>query len=152
VHSGTVFKTKDILQTGGYDKELVYGMEDYEMAIHMVSKGLHGVSIPETLYNYRIRHQSMARGFTLDKELYLYTLLSKKHKAIFDKYGAESINILNANGPGYLHANPTFASVFAIKASAPPDVTTQIAKKVLNSHPALRKLALAVKRLINPGN
>lgn len=152
VHSGTVFKTKDILQTGGYDKELVYGMEDYEMAIHMVSKGLHGVSIPETLYNYRIRHQSMARGFTRDKELYLYTLLSQKHKALFDKYGAESINILNANGPGYLHGNPTFASNFAIKASASPDVTTQIVKRVLNKYPALHKLAVAVKRIIKPDN
>ncbi|OQP47184.1 hypothetical protein A4H97_06660 [Niastella yeongjuensis] len=152
VHSGTVFKTKDILQTGGYDKEFVYGMEDYEMAVHMVSKGFHGVSIPETLYNYRIRHQSMARGFTLDKKLFLYTLLSKKHKALFNKYGAESTNILNANGPGYLHANPTFASNFSIKASAPPDVTTEIAKKVLNNYPALRKMARGLKRLLKPGN
>lgn len=150
VHSGCVFKTADILQTGGYDKSLVYGMEDYEMAIHMVSKGFHGFTIPETLYNYRIRVQSMARGFTDDKKLYLYLLISKKHKALFDKYGAESANILNANGPGYLHDNPTFASRSAVNHNTPADIRKTLSQ-ALYRYPKLHKLAVSIRNVMKRG-
>lgn len=150
VHSGCLFKTADILQTGGYDRSLVYGMEDYEMAVHMVAKGFHGFTIPETLYNYRIRVQSMARGFTDDKKLYLYALISKKHKALFDKYGTESANILNANGPGYLHDNPTFASRSAINANTPPDIRKALSQ-TLYRYPKLHKLAVSIRNVIKRG-
>jgi glycosyltransferase involved in cell wall biosynthesis len=150
VHSGCLFKTADILQTGGYDKSLVYGMEDYEMAVHMVSKGFHGFTLPETLYNYRIRVQSMARGFTDDKKLCLYALISKKHKALFDKYGAESANILNANGPGYLHDNPTFASRAAVNAATPPDIRKALSQ-ALYKYPKLHKLAVSIRNVLKRG-
>lgn len=148
VHSGCLFKTFDILQTGGYDSSLVYGMEDYELAIHMVSRGYHGFTIPEALYNYRIRKQSMARGFTDNKKLYLYTLIAQKHKALFDKYGAEMCNILNANGPGYLHDNPTFPSRFTLRAAAPSNIRQAVADAVFHKYPRLHKLVTRIKSLM----
>lgn len=147
VHSGSIFKTEDILQTGGYDKSFLYGMEDYEMAVHLVSKGFHGVTIPEGLYNYRIRKQSMARAFTVNKNIYLYTLISEKHKSLFIKYGPESINILNANGPGYLHNNPTTASRFMTKTVAPKSTIRAIAEILVNKYPKLQVLARGFARL-----
>ncbi|WEK37593.1 MAG: glycosyltransferase [Candidatus Pseudobacter hemicellulosilyticus] len=110
VHSGCVFKFADLLQTGGYDNTFAFGMEDYELTVHLVSKGLHGVCIPEVLYNYRIREKSLARSFTHDRQIYLYWLIAAKHRHLFNRYGYESISMLNANGPGYLHDNPSFKS------------------------------------------
>lgn len=105
--SGLVYKTQAFLNFGWNDPNMIYGMEDYDSVISMTEKGARGVVIPETLWNYRIRTNSMAQSFNDNKELYLYRLLADKHQAIFNQYGSEISNLLNQNGPGINYDNPT---------------------------------------------
>jgi len=105
--SSLIYKKDTFLKTGFNDARMIYGMEDYESVINMLSNGYHGVVLPEPLWNYRIRKNSMARKFTRNKQLYLYMLISEKHKNYFSKFAPELINLINHNGVGFEFDNPT---------------------------------------------
>lgn len=108
INSGSVYKKKDFLNCGLNDPQMEYGMEDYESVIRMVKHGCMGVVIPKPYYLYRVRSDSMARNFNRDNLVYLYRLITEKHKDIYQEYATEVFNLLNNNGPGYLYDNPTW--------------------------------------------
>lgn len=144
--SALVYKTKAFLEAGLNDPDLIFGMEDYDSVISMVKNGYRGVVIPEPLWNYRVRKNSMARLFTTDKQLYLYRLISKKHSEFYSIHASEITNILNANGPGINYDNPTQIyslggnDIFGKKIS-------RKAIEILKKKPFLRKLALKFKKI-----
>ncbi|NTW31666.1 MAG: glycosyltransferase [Bacteroidetes bacterium] len=105
--SALIYKKDSFLHSGLNDARMIYGMEDYESVINMLSNGYNGVVLPEPLWNYRIRKNSMARNFTKNKQLYLYKLISEKHKNYFSKFAPELINLINHNGVGFEFDNPT---------------------------------------------
>ncbi len=105
--SALVYKKEAFLNAGLNDATMVFGMEDYESVIHLVKNGYSGVVIPEPLWKYRVRKKSMARQFTLNKQLYLYRLISQKHTDFFESYAADLSCLLNANGTGIKIDNPT---------------------------------------------
>ncbi|MCB0487320.1 MAG: glycosyltransferase [Cyclobacteriaceae bacterium] len=104
--SALVYKTECCLSFGLNDPRMVYGMEDYDSVIGMVESGHGGVVLPEILWYYRIRRSSMAQAFNRYSQLYLYQIISAKHKEFFARYADEIVNILNANGPGMYYKNP----------------------------------------------
>jgi len=105
--SALVYKRSDFLKAGLNDPTMIYGMEDYDSVINLVKNGFRGVAIPQKLWEYRIRKGSMAQSFNIYSKNYLYRLLSKKHADIFSKHASEVVNLLNANGPGFLLENPS---------------------------------------------
>jgi len=105
---GIVIRKKVFLLFGLNDPEMEYGLEDYEAVVRMISKGCRGVVIPKPLFKYRVRKGSMLREISRDGMIYLYTLLVKKNLEIYKNYAVDVINLLNANGPGYLYDNPTW--------------------------------------------
>ncbi|SDN35101.1 Glycosyltransferase involved in cell wall bisynthesis [Paenibacillus sp. yr247] len=102
-----VIRKEDFLQYGMNKIGMNKGMEDYESWISMYRNGCAGVSIPEPLVNYRIRNKSMSRQFNRKIVNELYFKLSQYHCDLYEKYGFELFNLMNANGPGYLWNNPT---------------------------------------------
>ena len=106
--SALIYKKADFIKFGMNDPSLIYGMEDYESVISMVKNGARGVSFPELWWQYRIRSNSMAQSFNKTKELYLYRVISDKHKDFFQIYGNKLSNLLNQNGPGINYDNPTW--------------------------------------------
>lgn len=103
-----VVRKDDFLNFGANRKEMVYGMEDFDGWVSMVANGCYGVSIPEKLVHYRVRANSMSRQFNRDMILYLYEQLSSHYPEIYAKYGVDLVNLVAANGPGYLWNNPTW--------------------------------------------
>jgi glycosyltransferase involved in cell wall biosynthesis len=106
--SALIYKKADFISFGKNDPALIYGMEDYDSVIAMVKNGARGVVFPELWWHYRIRSNSMAQAFNKNKELYLYSVISKKHSSFFQTYGNEVANLLNQNGPGIGYDNPTW--------------------------------------------
>lgn len=143
--SALVYKTNDFLSFGFNDPKMIYGMEDYESVINMVQNGARGVALPETLWNYRIRKNSMAQSFTTNKELYLYRLISKKHAALFNKHGSELANLLNHNGSGITFDNPTWPNDQIGSHKILNSKVAQLIKK----NKLLRKIAKKAYRLLN---
>lgn len=105
--SGLVYKTESFLQSGLNDPRMIYGMEDYDSVISMVSKGFQGIALPQILWNYRIRSNSMAQAFNRNSQLFLYNLIAEKHKSLFSQHATAVVNLLNANGSGIDINNPT---------------------------------------------
>jgi hypothetical protein len=107
--SGLVYKKAAFLAAGLNDKKVDYGLEDYESVIHLLSTGYNGVVLPEFLFQYRVRGDSMIRKITREKLLYSYKYVAEKHTSYYATFATQINNLLNANGPGFLFDNPTFA-------------------------------------------
>lgn len=145
--SALVYKKEAFLKAGLNDPVMIYGMEDYESVISMVSRGYQGVALPEPLWNYRVRKNSMARGFTREKQIYLYRLITEKHEEFYAKFAAGITGLLNANGPGYHFDNPT--KTYRIPGSGVlGNKITQFVLNKVKANPRLRKVAIRIKRLL----
>jgi glycosyltransferase involved in cell wall biosynthesis len=105
--SGLVYVRRSFLDAGLNDKRFLYGMEDYDSVLSLVENNYGGVVIPDSLFFYRVRKGSMARGFNENNQSYLYQLLAQKHRTLFVTFAAEITSLLNANGPGFKIDNPT---------------------------------------------
>lgn len=142
--SALIYKKEAFLNAGLNDPRMVFGMEDYESVISLIEKGYRGVALPEPLWNYRVRKDSMARAFTKNKQLYLYWLITEKHKAFYSTFGSPLANLLNANGPGFNYDNPTFFYNFAGNSL----ITNKLMSKaiaIVKSNKMLRKIAIKIK-------
>ncbi len=111
--SALVYKKDSFIRHGLNNPDFVYGMEDWDSVISMVERNYTGVVLPEALFNYRVRKDSMTRSFTRIKQLYLYRMIGERHKALYNKYGNEVAQLLNANGSGISFDNPTREMVFS---------------------------------------
>jgi len=140
--SGLVYKKAAFLQYGLNDEALLFGMEDYDSLLSLLENGQSGVALPEPFFNYRVRKGSMARQFTPAKILYLYQLLAAKHSKFYSRFAAEIVSLLNSNGQGFLHDNPSLDLHIAIK--------SRIIKKIIGKKGIefLRKSKRLKKRLI----
>lgn len=105
--SALVYKKEAFLTAGLNKKEMVYGMEDWESVISLVEKNFRGVVLPEPLFNYRVRKNSMSRSFTRVKQLHLNRLVGENHKSLYNQFGFEITQLLLSNGSGLYFDNPT---------------------------------------------
>ena len=109
INSGAVvLKRRTFLNYGTNAVALLYGMEDWESIINMVSCGYRGVVIPQKLFQYRVRKGSMSQSFTREKQLYLTKVIAQKHRTFYAAYAAEITLLLNSNGSSLYFDNPTF--------------------------------------------
>ncbi|MDE3250461.1 MAG: hypothetical protein KGO82_17500, partial [Bacteroidota bacterium] len=110
--------------------------------------GYNGVVLPEILFHYQVRQESMFRKLTVSKQLYAYAHISQKHQAYFKKYAIEIINLLNANGPGYLFDNFSVSTDFVAGKGYGKKIEQQL-KAFVRQKPVLRKIALRILNRIN---
>ena len=114
--SGSLVIYKEIFEKfGKNDERFIFGMEDYDMIINLLENNFGGISIPKALFYYRVRDDSMARQFNYFNLNYLYSLLFKKHKNLYQKYIVEALNLINSNGPAYTFDNPSWETTTASK-------------------------------------
>jgi glycosyltransferase involved in cell wall biosynthesis len=145
--SALVYKSKAFLNGGQNDKRMIYGMEDYESVINLVKNGYYGVVLPEPLWNYRIRKDSMARAFTKEKQIYLYRLIADKHSDFYSIFASQIANLLNANGPGINYDNPTVIYKVPYNKWINLKLKQFIIKKI-KSNPTIRKLVIRVIKFL----
>lgn len=142
--SGLVYKKEAFMAAGQNDKTVDYGLEDYESVVHLVSKGYNGVILPEFLFQYRVRGDSMFRKITREKLLYSYKYIAEKHSSYYSTFATQINNLLNANGPGFLFDNPTFAVTVTTNAES-NNWLYRKAKAFIKKNKTLKKIALRLK-------
>jgi glycogen synthase len=108
--SSMVMKREVFLACGGNDTGMIWGMEDYECLLRMVSSGYGAVALPEPLFRYRVRADSMQRSFTRINDIMTYEFITDRNPEIFRHFSSDIVKLLNANGPGYRHSDPSHAS------------------------------------------
>ena len=79
---------------GGYDEKMKNGFEDWEFWIALTKRGWIVFTIPEYLFNYRQKEQSMVKEtkmyFRETNLKYMYL----KHQDVYQKHFAETVNYL----------------------------------------------------------
>jgi len=145
--SGLVYKKAAFEEGGLNDKAVDYGLEDYESVINMLSHGFRGVVIPEFLFYYRIRKNSMYRSLTLHKTLYSYQYISNKHSDFYNSFAPQLFNLLNANGPSFAYDNPSFEIEVHSKNILPRNTVNRL-KTVIKRNPFLKKTALRIIKIL----
>lgn len=103
-----IFRRNSFLEAGQNDDAMVFpGLEDYDSVVSLVSQGFYGVVLPELLFHYRVRPDSMVRGITTTKKILIWQYMSSKYKSFYASFATELVNLLNANGPGIFLDNPS---------------------------------------------
>jgi len=144
--SGLVYKRAAFLAGGLNDKKVDYGLEDYESVISMLHQGLNGIVLPEPLFYYRVRSGSMIRDISMEKLLYSNKYITEKHADYYAKFAPQVINLLNANGPGYLFDNPTIEVRVTTRKAGESILLSKI-KSLVKRNEYLKRIALTIKRL-----
>ncbi len=142
--SALVYKTEAFLASGLNDAHLEYGLEDYDSVVSMVSAGYRGVSLPECLFEYRVRKGSMFRRMNKAKILSAHEYIADKHKHLYNHYGKDIYNLLNANGPSIGFDNPTLEVFVTSKVGGPGSLRNRIIS-VAKRNPGLKRVLLRLK-------
>ncbi|OQP47183.1 hypothetical protein A4H97_06655 [Niastella yeongjuensis] len=145
---GLIYKKAAFLEAGLNDTTVGYGVEDYEHLVHLLSKGYNGVMIPEFLFQSRVRPDSMVPGINREKWLYAYKYIAEKHSHYYAKFASQIINLLNANGPGYMYDNPTFSHTVVTNPQSNGWVYRHTVE-VIKKNNTLKRIALRLKKHFN---
>ncbi|HWK02902.1 MAG TPA: glycosyltransferase [Puia sp.] len=144
--SGLVYKRAAFLAGGLNDRKVDYGLEDYDSVVSMLDKGYNGIVLPEPLFYYRVRSGSMIRNISMEKLLYSNKRITEKHADYYTKFATQVINLLNANGPGYLFDNPTVEVRVSTQRAGESVLLLKI-KSLVKRSEYLKRIALTIKRL-----
>jgi glycosyltransferase involved in cell wall biosynthesis len=90
------FRKKSLLEIGLYDEDMII-REDWDINIRMILGGKPFSYIPEPLYIYKIRTNSLIKSKYKKKYDYTFKLLKKHHKARADKGDREVARIYAQN-------------------------------------------------------
>lgn len=144
--SGLVYKRSAFLAGGTNDRRVDYGLEDYESVISMLHRGFNGVVLPEELFFYRVRSGSMIRSITREKLLYSNKYIAEKHADYYTKFAVQTVNLLNANGPGYFFDNPTVAVRVSSTTIRESELLLKM-KSFVKGNQLLKKIVLRIKKI-----
>ena len=104
---GLVYWRDVFLKSGQHDPDLNMFLDDWESTISLLADGFHGVMIPEALFRYRIRDESIFRS-KADLWSLNYAKITQKHAGLYNEWGAEITAFMNANGRNTNYHIPGF--------------------------------------------
>lgn len=84
----SLFRRKAWEEVGGYNEKMLIGYEDWDFWISLAKKGWQGATIPEILFNYRVKKNS--RLETAKKNHYtLLTYIIENHKELYTSFASK---------------------------------------------------------------
>ncbi len=81
-----LFRRKDFDKTIGYNKNLIYGYEDWDFWLSLIEHDAQVFRIPEYLFSYRIRTKSMRNSINWDQLIFLNNQIIQNHTDLYRKY------------------------------------------------------------------
>ncbi|HTE27553.1 glycosyltransferase [Flavitalea sp.] len=145
--SALVYKRAAFLEAGTNDKKVDYGLEDYGSIISLLNAGYRGVVLPETLFNYRIRPDSMYRSLTRYKAMYSHQYLATTYPGLYRQYATDIFSLMNANGPSFAYDNPSFGIRVTSTVIGNSGMINNL-KMFVKRNPALKKVLLQAKAMM----
>lgn len=144
--SALVYKKEAFLSAGKNDMDFKIGLEDYESVINLKSNGLNGVAIPQILFNYRVRKNSMIRNVNPAVRAEYYNKIISKHQCLFSDFNAEVEKLNEHNGLPLSLDNSTLDD-FPFQNI--PFVGLIIRKliRIVKFNPKLKNAALIIKKI-----
>jgi glycosyltransferase involved in cell wall biosynthesis len=90
-----LFRRSDFDAAGGYNLNMNFGWEDWNLWIAILKKGGDVIKIPEVLFYYRIKEQSMLTSLQGSRKQKMFMQLYLNHQDFFDKYYDEPTDIFD---------------------------------------------------------
>ncbi|MDB9522395.1 glycosyltransferase [Dolichospermum circinale CS-1225] len=84
------FRKSDWQKVGGYNSKMIYGWEDYDLWLSIIELGREVYRIPNVLFFYRRKNESMSELMDKQKSIYSYIQLFKNHPKLY----AQNIKIV----------------------------------------------------------
>ncbi|MCI5123775.1 MAG: glycosyltransferase family 2 protein [Candidatus Electrothrix sp. AR5] len=80
------FRRADWEDVGGFDPAMIYGWEDYDFWLSLIERGRQVKRIPEILFYYRIRSDSMLRSKEKKQKVAILVKIFHKHEALYKQH------------------------------------------------------------------
>lgn len=115
------FRKADWIRVGGYDVNMLYGWEDWELWIAMLKNGGKVIKLNNICFYYRIKKKSMLTSIDSNKADYLLNYLNVKHADFFVKYYGTfqdlemEINLLQKTYKSQMNSEKFVIDVFCSK-------------------------------------
>ena len=145
--SGLVYKMDAFRNAGLNDRLVDYGLEDYGSVIGLLAAGYRGVVLPELLFKYRIRPDSMYRSLTRHKAMYSHQYLASKFPDLYRLYAVDIFSLMNANGPSFAYDNPSFGMRVTSSVVGNNGLVNNL-KMFVKRNPTLKKVLLQAKAMM----
>ena len=147
--SALVYRRGAFINYGKNDTAMAFpGLEDYDSVISLLEAGNNGVILPETLFQYRVRKDSMIRDISKTKKILLHQHIAEGHKQFYATFATEVFGLLNANGQGILLDNPSLDYHLAEKMPFGGSVSRRLIYLV-KKNKLTRQMAYKIYRLLN---
>jgi glycosyltransferase involved in cell wall biosynthesis len=146
--SSLVYKRDAFLESGSNDRALEYGLEDYDSVLAMLAGGHRGVVLPECLFQYRIRKDSMFRKLNLSRHLYSYQHITHKYPELYSRYAVDLFNLFQANGPSYAYDNPSLEVTVWSRQNEADGLRTRLKEKI-KKIPGAKRVLLTLKAMMS---
>lgn len=95
IFCSSVFRKLDWQKVGGFDVNMIYGLEDWEFWIAILKHGGNVKKIDQVGFFYRVKKESMVTSFKQEQLKYLYEYMSVKHVDFFVKHLGSFKSLLN---------------------------------------------------------
>lgn len=87
VNGAALVRREPLLAVGGFDESMTAGCEDWDLWLTMIEQGYRGVIIPEVLFFYRRRADSMSRlMMNGNTHAHLFRKLVDKHRESYRRF------------------------------------------------------------------
>lgn len=78
-----LYRRDDWKTVAGYKSDMVYGMEDYDFWLSIISLGRKVVRLPEYHFFYRVKPRSMAASITVNQNTEMRKLILARHRRLY---------------------------------------------------------------------
>lgn len=83
IFCSALFRKADWKKAGGYDTELVYGWEDYDLWLSIIKSGKRVLQLPYEHFHYRVAADSMVRSLNKSQKVESFKKIYLKHQDLF---------------------------------------------------------------------
>lgn len=97
IFCSAIFYKDDWLRVGGYDVNMVNGLEDWEFWISLLKDGGNVYQINKICFFYRVKEVSRSTSFNRKQKLEIYNYLCSKHPFFFAKHLGNNISLYRQN-------------------------------------------------------
>jgi len=91
IFCSAIYKRADYENTGGYNENILQGLEDWDFWLSLIDESDIIYCLPETCFYYRIRHESMLRSLTNENGMVLRRKIYFNHNEKYQGFIPELI-------------------------------------------------------------
>ena len=95
IHPCGMFRKADWESIGGYDEQMLDGIEDWEFWINLLKDGGKAVRANDAVFYWRRKEESRTTKITTEKSVWLQRYIYNKHATLYERFFTDPIALYN---------------------------------------------------------